>query len=210
MMSLFEASDFSSFKDLKCSLSQIGFPAFPLVLDLSLWCGHWRSWLFTMGSWKGSCSFHSAIAIHGYVNDEGISMYHFAHGKLYVSDIRAYVESGDLSAEKEFYSPVRFRGQKRKSRLSGTRHYLLGTAVSTSFWASVKKPWTQSISFSWLCWLDDVTDSDTQLQAAHASNDAVALAHPWRHYLQGADICYSQAMENVIQHFHLTTPTVNC
>ncbi len=49
---------------------------------------------------------------HGYVNDEEhIHVSFRSHGKLCL-DIETYVESGNLSAE-EFYSPVRFRGQKR-------------------------------------------------------------------------------------------------
>ena len=55
-----------------------------------------------------------------------------------------------------------------------------------------------------LLWLDDVTDSDAQLQAAHALNDAIALAHPLTPLPAEADSsAILQAMENVIQHFNL-------
>ena len=49
-----------------------------------------------------------------------------------------------------------------------------------------------------------MTDSDTQLQAAHSLNDAVALAHPLTPLPAEADSsAILQAMENVIQHFNL-------
>ena len=48
---------------------------------------------------------------HGYVNKEEIQV-SFASLEDYVSAIENYIEQGDLIAEKEFYSAVRFRGQK--------------------------------------------------------------------------------------------------
>ena len=51
---------------------------------------------------------------HGYVNKEEIQV-SFASLEDYVSAIENYIEQGDLIAEKEFYSAVRFRGQKVNS-----------------------------------------------------------------------------------------------
>ena len=48
---------------------------------------------------------------HGYVNKEEIQV-SFDNLEDYVSDIETYIANGDLIAEKEFYSAVRFRGQK--------------------------------------------------------------------------------------------------
>lgn len=48
---------------------------------------------------------------HGYVNKEEIQV-SFVSLEDYVSAIETYIEQGDLIAEKEFYSAVRFRGQK--------------------------------------------------------------------------------------------------
>ena len=48
---------------------------------------------------------------YGYVNDENIQV-SYASLEQYITDIENYVQSGELSAEKEFYSAVRFRGQK--------------------------------------------------------------------------------------------------
>ena len=48
---------------------------------------------------------------YGYVNDENIQV-SYTSLEQYVTDIENYVQSGELSAEKEFYSAVRFRGQK--------------------------------------------------------------------------------------------------
>ncbi|MBS4761675.1 bifunctional glutamate--cysteine ligase GshA/glutathione synthetase GshB [Carnobacteriaceae bacterium zg-ZUI252] len=48
---------------------------------------------------------------HGYVNDATIRV-PFTSIEAYANAITQYVQNGDLIAEKEFYSSVRFRGQK--------------------------------------------------------------------------------------------------
>ena len=42
----------------------------------------------------------------------------------YISDIEHYVNSGQLIAEKEFYSAVRLRGSKHNRDYLKKRHYL--------------------------------------------------------------------------------------
>lgn len=146
---------------------------------------------------------------YGYANEEHVHV-SFSSLESYVSDIEAYVESGDLSAEKEFYSPVRFRGQKRN------RDYLEQGITYLELRCFDLNPFdvlgisqetldTVHLFLLTLLWLDDVTDSDEQLQAAYALNDAIALAHPLTPLPAEADSSLLlQAMEHVIQHFNLS------
>lgn len=145
---------------------------------------------------------------YGYANDEHIHV-SFRSLESYISDIEAYVESGDLSAEKEFYSPVRFRGQKRNRDYleQGITYLELRCFDLNPFDAlciSQETLDTVHLFLLALLWLDDLTDSDAQLQAAYALNDAIALAHPLTPLPAEADSSLLlQAMEHVIQHFNL-------
>ncbi|MCF1285049.1 bifunctional glutamate--cysteine ligase GshA/glutathione synthetase GshB [Streptococcus sinensis] len=145
---------------------------------------------------------------YGYANEEHVHV-SFSSLESYISDIEAYVESGDLSAEKEFYSPVRFRGQKRNRDYleQGITYLELRCFDLNPFDAlciSQETLDTVHLFLLALLWLDDVTDSDKQLQAAFALNDAIALAHPLTPLPAEADSsAILQAMENVIQHFNL-------
>lgn len=146
---------------------------------------------------------------YGYANEEHVHV-SFSSLESYISDIEAYVESGDLSAEKEFYSPVRFRGQKRN------RDYLEQGITYLELRCFDLNPFdvlgisqetldTVHLFLLALLWLDDLTDSDAQLQAAYALNDAIALAHPLTPLPPEADSSLLlQAMEHVIQHFNLS------
>lgn len=146
---------------------------------------------------------------YGYANEEHVHV-SFSSLESYVSDIESYVKSGDLSAEKEFYSPVRFRGQKRN------RDYLEQGITYLELRCFDLNPFdvlgisqetldTVHLFLLALLWLDDVTDSDEQLQAAYALNDAIALAHPLTPLPAEADSSLLlQAMEHVIQHFNLS------
>ncbi len=151
MTSLFEASDLFFLQGFKNALylGQPTVPAFPLVLDLSLWCGSTgRSWLLRCWEQLRLLSTALFISHHG-VNDEEHIHVSFARWKA-MSRTETYVRSGDLSA-KRIYSPVLSRS--RTVSYLWNRHYLLGTAVSTSILSTFghqSKPWTQSISFSWL------------------------------------------------------------
>lgn len=145
---------------------------------------------------------------YGYANEEHVHV-SFSSLESYISDIEAYVESGDLSAEKEFYSPVRFRGQKQN------RDYLEQGITYLELRCFDLNPFdvlgisqetldTVHLFLLALLWLDDLTDSDAQLQAAYALNDAIALAHPLTPLPAEADSSLLlQAMEHVIQHFNL-------
>ena len=210
MAALFEASDFSSFKDFKNALY--------LKLARNFLRFRWfLTYLYGAAPLAEAGFYDEAVEAyvrslrnshHGYVNEEHVHV-SFSSLESYVSDIEAYVKSGDLSAEKEFYSPVRFRGQKRN------RDYLEQGITYLELRCFDLNPFdvlgisqesldTVHLFLLALLWLDDLTDSDAQLQAAYALNDAVALAHPLTPLSPEADSsAILQAMENVIQHFNL-------
>ena len=211
MTALFEASDFTSLKDFKNALY--------LKLARNFLRFRWfLTYLYGAAPLAEAGFYDKQVEApvrslrnshHGYVNEEHVHV-SFSSLESYVSDIEAYVNSGDLSAEKEFYSPVRFRGQKRN------RDYLEQGITYLELRCFDLNPFdvlgisqetldTVHLFLLALLWLDDLTDSDAQLQAAYALNDAVALAHPLTPLPTEANSsAILQAMENVIQHFNLS------
>ena len=147
---------------------------------------------------------------YGYVNDEHIQV-SYASLKQYITDIESYVQSGELSAEKEFYSAVRFRGQKHN------RAYLDQGITYLEFRCFDLNPFehlgisqetldTVHLFLLSLLWLDDVENVDTALKAAHDLNQKIACSHPLTALPDEADSsALLQAMEELIQHFELPT-----
>ena len=147
---------------------------------------------------------------YGYVNDENIQV-SYASLEQYVTDIESYVQSGELSAEKEFYSAVRFRGQKYN------RAYLEQGITYLEFRCFDLNPFdhlgisqetldTVHLFLLSLLWLDDVENVDTALKAAHNLNQKIACSHPLIALPDEADSStILQAMEELIQHFELPT-----
>ena len=147
---------------------------------------------------------------YGYVNDENIQV-SYASLEQYVTDIENYVQSGELSAEKEFYSAVRFRGQKHN------RAYLEQGITYLEFRCFDLNPFDQlgisqetldtvHLFLLSLLWLDDVENVDTALKAAHDLNQKIACSHPLTALPDEADSsALLQAMEELIQHFELPT-----
>ena len=147
---------------------------------------------------------------YGYVNDENIQV-SYASLEQYVTDIENYVQSGELSAEKEFYSAVRFRGQKHN------RAYLEQGITYLEFRCFDLNPFdhlgisqetldTVHLFLLSLLWLDDVENVDTALKAAHDLNQKIACSHPLTALPDEADSsALLQAMEELIQHFELPT-----
>ena len=211
MTALFEASDFTSLKDFKNALY--------LKLARNFLRFRWfLTYLYGAAPLAEAGFYDKQVeppvrslrnSHHGYVNEEHVHV-SFSSLESYVSDIEAYVNSGDLSAEKEFYSPVRFRGQKRNRDYleQGITYLELRCFDLNPFdvlGISQETLGTVHLFLLALLWLDDLTDSDAQLQAAYALNDAVALAHPLTPLPPEADSsAILQAMENVIQHFNLS------
>ncbi|EHJ53270.1 bifunctional glutamate--cysteine ligase GshA/glutathione synthetase GshB [Streptococcus macacae] len=144
----------------------------------------------------------------GYANSTDIQV-PFDNLQNYVSKIESYVQNGQLSAEKEFYSSVRLRGSKHN------RDYLTKGITYLEFRCFDLNPFTNlAITQDTLdtvhlfalamLWLDAPKDSQQTIEEAQALNEKVALSHPLEKLPQKAP--YSlilEAMAELIEHFKL-------
>lgn len=145
---------------------------------------------------------------YGYVNAPDVHI-SFSSLKQYVTDIEQAVASGQLSAEKEFYSAVRLRGAKT------SRDFLTKGITYLEFRNFDLNPFeplaisqetldTVHLFILALLWLDDLTDVDAQLAQAHQLNNRIALSHPLTPLPAEADSqTIVQAMQAIIDHFGL-------
>lgn len=145
---------------------------------------------------------------HGYVNKEKIQV-SFASLEDYVSVIENYIEQGDLIAEKEFYSAVRFRGQKvNRSFLDKGITYLefrnfdlnpferIGISQNTMD--------TVHLLLLAFLWLDAPENVDQALAQGHALNGKIALSHPLEPLPSEAETQnITTALDQLVQHFGL-------
>ena len=145
---------------------------------------------------------------HGYVNKEEIQV-SFVSLEDYVSAIETYIEQGDLIAEKEFYSAVRFRGQKVN------RSFLDKGITSLEFRNFDLNPFerigisqttmdTVHLLILAFLWLDSPENVDQALAQGHALNEKIALSHPLEPLPSEAktqDIV--TALDQLVQHFGL-------
>ena len=145
---------------------------------------------------------------HGYVNKEEIQV-SFASLEDYVSAIENYIEQGDLIAEKEFYSAVRFRGQKvNRSFLDKGITYLefrnfdlnpferIGISQNTMD--------TVHLLLLAFLWLDAPENVDQALAQGHALNEKIALSHPLEPLPSEAETQnITTALDQLVQHFGL-------
>ena len=112
---------------------------------------------------------------HGYVNKEEIQV-SFASLEDYVSAIENYIEQGDLIAEKEFYSAVRFRGQKvNRSFLDKGITYLEFRNFDLNPFERIGISQTTMDTVHLLLlaflWLDALKNVDQALAQGHALNE---------------------------------------
>lgn len=145
---------------------------------------------------------------YGYVNAPDVHI-SFSSLEQYVTDIEQAVASGQLSAEKEFYSAVRLRGAKT------SRDFLTKGITYLEFRNFDLNPFDQlaisqgtldtvHLFILALLWLDDLTDVDAQLAQAHQLNNRIALSHPLTPLPAEADSqTIVQAMQAIIDHFGL-------
>ncbi|MBM7635463.1 bifunctional glutamate--cysteine ligase GshA/glutathione synthetase GshB [Streptococcus saliviloxodontae] len=151
---------------------------------------------------------------HGYVNHEDIKV-SYQTLEQYISDIEGYVASGQLIAEKEFYSAVRLRGSKRN------RDYLEKGVSYLEFRCFDINPFdnrgiTQEtldiihlFALS-LLWIDKVEDVDKAIQFGKDINEAVARSHPLEKLPQEAPINdVLTALHQLAQHFQLNDYYLN-
>ena len=145
---------------------------------------------------------------HGYVNKEEIQV-SFASLEDYVSAIENYIEQGDLIAEKEFYSAVRFRGQKvNRSFLDKGITYLEFRNFDLNPFERIGISQTTMDTVHLLIlaflWLDSPENVDQALAQGHALNEKIALSHPLKPLPSEAktqDIV--TALDQLVQHFGL-------
>ena len=147
---------------------------------------------------------------HGYVNKEEIQV-SFDNLEDYVSDIETYIANGDLIAEKEFYSAVRFRGQKaNRSFLDKGITYLEFRNFDLNPFERIGISQTTMDTVHLLIlaflWLDSPENVDQSLAQGHALNEKIALSHPLEPLPDQAmaetkDII--KALDQLVQHFGL-------
>lgn len=145
---------------------------------------------------------------YGYVNAPDVHI-SFSSLKQYVTDIEQAVASGQLSAEKEFYSAVRLRGAKT------SRDFLTKGITYLEFRNFDLNPFeplaisqetldTTHLFALALLWLDDMEQVDEELAQAAELNNRIALSHPHTPLPAEADSqTIVQAMQTIIDHFGL-------
>ncbi|MGC4428876.1 bifunctional glutamate--cysteine ligase GshA/glutathione synthetase GshB [Streptococcus suis] len=145
---------------------------------------------------------------YGYVNAPDVHI-SFSSLEQYVTDIEQAVASGQLSAEKEFYSAVRLRGAKT------SRDFLTKGITYLEFRNFDLNPFeplaisqetldTTHLFALALLWLDDMEQVDEELAAASELNNRVALNHPHTPLPAEADASpILTAMTEIVAHFGL-------
>ena len=145
---------------------------------------------------------------HGYVNKEKIQV-SFASLEDYVSVIENYIEQGDLIAEKEFYSAVRFRGQKvNRSFLDKGITYLEFRNFDLNPFERIGISQTTMDTVHLLTlaflWLDAPENVDQALAQGNALNEKIALSHPLEPLPSEAETQnITTALDQLVQHFGL-------
>lgn len=145
---------------------------------------------------------------YGYVNAPDVHI-SFSSLEQYVTDIEQAVASGQLSAEKEFYSAVRLRGAKT------SRDFLTKGITYLEFRNFDLNPFeplaisqetldTTHLFALALLWLDDMDQVDKELTQAADLNNRIALSHPHTPLPAEADASpILTAMKAIVQHFRL-------
>nr|WP_105122236.1 bifunctional glutamate--cysteine ligase GshA/glutathione synthetase GshB [Streptococcus suis] len=145
---------------------------------------------------------------YGYVNAPDVRI-SFSSLEQYVADIEQAVASGQLSAEKEFYSAVRLRGAKT------SRDFLTKGITYLEFRNFDLNPFeplaisqetldTTHLFALALLWLDDMEQVDKELAQAADLNNRIALSHPHTPLPAEADASpILTAMTAIVAHFGL-------
>ena len=145
---------------------------------------------------------------HGYVNKEEIQV-SFSSLEDYVSAIENYIEQGDLIAEKEFYSAVRFRGQKvNRSFLDKGITYLEFRNFDLNPFERIGISQTTMDTVHLLTlaflWIDAPENVDQALAQGNALNEKIALSHPLEPLPSEAETQnITTALDQLVQHFGL-------
>ena len=122
---------------------------------------------------------------YGYTNSDDVQV-SYSSIQNYVSDLSLMVKRGLLSAEREFYSPVRLRGGHHVSDLKdhGIKYIELRNIDLNPF-ATYGVSYEQAeflhLFLIYLLWKDEGENCDEWVKMGDFYNDIVALEHPLEH-----------------------------
>lgn len=122
---------------------------------------------------------------YGYTNSDDVQV-SYSSIQNYITDLSSMVKSGLLSAEKEFYSPVRLRGGHNVSDLAnhGVNYIELRNIDLNPFETygiSHEQAEFLHLFLIYLIWKDEGAICDEWVKMGDAYNDIVALEHPLEH-----------------------------
>lgn len=118
----------------------------------------------------------------GYTNHPNVKV-SYASMKQYLADIERMIEEGKLSEEKEFYTPLRFRGGKKVADLAttGVRYIELRNIDLNPYERLGINP--EQVRFlqlflMYMLWTEEKEDSDQWVAEGTTRNNKVALEQP--------------------------------
>lgn len=119
---------------------------------------------------------------YGYTNSNDVQV-SYSSIQNYLTDLSSMVKKGLLSAEKEFYSPVRLRGGRNAAELEvhGIRYIELRNIDLNPFETygiSYEQAEFLHLFLIYLLWKDEGENCDEWVKMGDVNNDIVALEHP--------------------------------
>ena len=144
---------------------------------------------------------------YGYVNDENIKVSYSSLEK-YIEDITGYVKNGNLIAEKEFYSSVRFRGADTivkfpKEGIKYMEFRLFDLNPFAPFGILEKDIRFVHLFLKTLVWLEEA-DKDTSESLGYEYSENVALAHPFNNIpYEDEGVWFLNKMKELVQELGL-------
>ncbi|MGX7174225.1 bifunctional glutamate--cysteine ligase GshA/glutathione synthetase GshB [Enterococcus ratti] len=118
----------------------------------------------------------------GYTNRPNVQV-SYSSMEQYLKDIEQMVEEGKLSEEKEFYTPLRFRGGKRVADLAktGVRYIeLRNIDLNPYVRLGIAQEQVQFLQLflTYMLWTEEKENSDQWVAEGTLRNNKVALEHP--------------------------------
>ncbi|EGP5709026.1 bifunctional glutamate--cysteine ligase GshA/glutathione synthetase GshB [Enterococcus faecium] len=118
----------------------------------------------------------------GYTNHPNVKV-SYASMKQYLADIERMIEEGKLSEEKEFYTPLRFRGGKKVADLATTGvRYIELRNIDLNPYARLGINSEQvrflQLFLMYMLWTEEKEDSDQWVAEGTTRNNKVALEQP--------------------------------
>lgn len=119
---------------------------------------------------------------YGYTNHPNVKV-SYASMAQYLTDIEQMVEEGKLSEEKEFYTPLRFRGGKRVADLAKTGvRYIELRNIDLNPYARLGIDQEQvrflQLFLTYMLWVEEDDEVDQWVEEGTKRNEKVSLEHP--------------------------------